>query len=798
MRSTTATRIGVLAGVFVAALAAILLHLWLLMVQDQEVWARRSYENRWAFRSVPSLRGRLLDRHGAVLAEDEPTTRVSVHYLRFRLRHSVGAAVHGATVMKQLQPGFENVRYGYRDGPYGPGQAARDLLATPVRCIEPGVLPKDVTSQLATYATTVLSQVGELSRRQAYRAMREAAQSGRRLGIGDVLEQPRGELLARYDQLLHELRELDQRLRDEQLANAQARGDSAEEFTGLVDRLDELRIASFEKRRITWTDEWGEEHLGSYVEELRAPIADEVSFDLAAAVRVAPRAYAGLAVEPSVRRVASTARRSALDALVGRVNWIDRTIAVQSRLRTLLRGEEPETWVEKYLAERMPANWLEELVPEGLVGDEARLVMIEEARRRYEREMMLRERRGITGFEAWFNDELMGQLGMRFVEHDGGRREHALWSHLRVQSGGDVQVTIDARLQELAEAQVRAAHARYVHDYAGAVDDLGRPLARLVEASLAIVDLHTGDVLAFAGAPVVTDNARHVPGVMWTGNGSIGSVAKPFVLVEHLESIRLGRPHLAPADVEQCIGKYTSPFVNQTLTCGGPHWNGGRDPRTALSSSCNCFFYQVGEGLGKDGVERAFERFGLLPAAEDDAFRLCTQQQVPGVSISSSHIDMRRPLPSHSIGYGVQVSPVFVARAYAGLATGVLPRLGLRLGEPRDGVDLGVAPETLDLVRRGMHDVLTRGTGKSLELLRELGAFGKTGTAERTDDGDNNAWFAGYFGRPSPGGHQLAFCAVVYFVPDEEHGAETAGGMLEDFFDGVRRDPELAWRYLPE
>ena len=105
-RATTTTRIGVLAGVFGAALCVVLAHLWFLMVRDQEVWARRSYENRWAFRSVPSLRGRLLDRSGAVLAYDEPTTRVSVHYLRFRLFNCIGAAVHGGTVCLRMEPGM--------------------------------------------------------------------------------------------------------------------------------------------------------------------------------------------------------------------------------------------------------------------------------------------------------------------------------------------------------------------------------------------------------------------------------------------------------------------------------------------------------------------------------------------------------------------------------------------------------------------------------------------------------------------------------------------------------------------
>ncbi|MFK7742434.1 MAG: hypothetical protein AB8H80_19125, partial [Planctomycetota bacterium] len=60
--TTTQSRIGVLGGVFLVGLAVVLTHLWFLMVANHETWARRSYENRWAFRSVPSKRGDLRDR----------------------------------------------------------------------------------------------------------------------------------------------------------------------------------------------------------------------------------------------------------------------------------------------------------------------------------------------------------------------------------------------------------------------------------------------------------------------------------------------------------------------------------------------------------------------------------------------------------------------------------------------------------------------------------------------------------------------------------------------------------------
>ena len=133
----------------------------------------------------------------------------------------------------------------------------------------------------------------------------------------------------------------------------------------------------------------------------------------------------------------------------------------------------------------------------------------------------------------------------------------------------------------------------------------------------------------------------------------------------------------------------------------------------------------------------------------------------------------------------------------AGIATGALPTLGLRAGVQRDRVTVPASRETLDVVRAGLDDVVQRGTARELRWLAELGVCGKTGTAERTSQGDNNAWFAGYLPAASASGHQLAFCSVIYYVPDQSHGGDTAGAMAQDFFAAVASDPELSARYMP-
>lgn len=781
--TSSRTRIGVIGAVFGGGLFVVLLHLWFLMVQEQPVWARRSYENRWAFRAVPSQRGALLDRHGRVLAHDEPTTRVSVHYLRFRLRHVVGAAVHGAMRWADQQPGRVGTVYGYRDGPLGPLAAGRDLLDVPVRALRRGVLQKEAADDLMRCATTLLAGCSGLSRRHAFAALRSAAEAGTPVGIGDVLTKPRHELLAVYDQRVGLLHDLDRRLAEQQAARAARLGEGAAEAAGLIDTLEFLRRASLQKARVEWV-EHGETKQGSLLETVRRTFADDVSFEVAAALRADVHLYPGIDVEPAVRRVSVAAPDSALAELLGRVRSVDRTL-----------GDDDPTgqrWVAHRVAAELPAEWLDELVPEGLVDSEAERAELQAtARQRYGRALIARERRGIGGLEDAFDAELMGRLGMRFVEHDARRREQLLWSHLRVESGDDVRLTIDADVQRVAEAAAAAAYARFAPRYAG-TDSLAA-----LQSAVCVLDAATGDVLAYAGAPVDRAKAFGVPGLYWEGNGSIGSIVKPLMLVEHIDAVRCGGAHADPAAITECSGGMR--YGDRMLRCDGQHWAEGRDPVVALAKSCNVFFYQVGLGLGANGVARALRRFGLCePGGPGDPFAACWQPSVRGLVPAGAKPRMATStiLPQRAIGYGVECSPVHVARAFAGIATGILPTVGLCAGERRPVVQLGDLGDALEVVREGLRQCVASGTARRLDVLREFDVCGKTGTAEVSGAGHNNAWFAGYLPWPSQGGVQLCFAAVVYWVPDKTHGGEAAGQLIADVLRGLGADPALHARYL--
>jgi penicillin-binding protein 2 len=441
------------------------------------------------------------------------------------------------------------------------------------------------------------------------------------------------------------------------------------------------------------------------------------------------------------------------------------------------------------VARGLPEDWLDELVPSGTAASaEERERLQEDAKQLYEREVLRRERGGTTGLEAEFDDELTGRLGLRFVEQDSQRREQLLWSNLRVEAGEDQRLTFDLKLQRVAEDAVQTAQKKErdrFHDE----KDRGR-----VEAALAVLDACSGDVLAYAGAPIVSEWAREVPGVVWQGNGSIGSVIKPFVLIEQLQSELVGRPHRPIASFDACSGKLR--YGDRVLRCDHEHWDAGRNPVTALAKSCNLFFYQCGVSLEEEGLARALRRFGLMKPGADDPFAACWQASLRGIAVARPSVDTNTLLPRRAIGYEVAASPLSVARAYAALATGALPTVSLELGAGRPCVQLDGIDAELDVVRQGLRACVQTGTARGLDLWNEFQVHGKTGTAGVGLQGQNNAWFAGYLPWQGRDGQQICFCAVIYWVQDKVHGGDAAGELVAQLLKAMRADAVLNARYL--
>lgn len=205
----------------------------------------------------------------------------------------------------------------------------------------------------------------------------------------------------------------------------------------------------------------------------------------------------------------------------------------------------------------------------------------------------------------------------------------------------------------------------------------------------------------------------------------------------------------------------------------------------ALRRSCNCYFYQLGNAVGIDGISLMAKNFGL---GEVSSFRLGAamsdfmpdrgwwerQNKGPWTEAKTANI---------SIGQGeVQATPLQMAGVAAAIANGGRiwnPRIISRtlvngtwqtapIELRHDLLAEGVSPETIDALRQGMDEVVHSEAGGSGSLARSnlVRIAGKTGTAQkqRIDQAtkkpvpDNHTHFIGFAPFENP---RYAFSIVV-------------------------------------
>lgn len=401
---------------------------------------------------------------------------------------------------------------------------------------------------------------------------------------------------------------------------------------------------------------------------------------------------------------------------------------------------------------------------------------------------------GQKGVESAYERLLSGANGRRRVIVDSHGREVAEEARLEASPGQNLFLTLDLKLQDVAE--------EYFRDKVG---------------SVVALDPKTGEILALVSSPSYDPNwfMRRVTSSEWNSllenpdrplqNRAIqnmyspGSVIKPFLAYG-----ALAHGLVDPEARVFCPGHAT--FYGREFHChkeGGHGWVNLRD---AIKMSCDVYFYNLGQRLGVDriheiltsfgfggltGVDLSFEKAGLVPS-EQWARARRGARWYPSETISVS------------IGQGpLLVTPMQVARALAGLLEGgrmPTPHLFYSSQDPRTGAQLrykaefhegtALAPEKLAVVQDGMWAVVNEvgGTAYGSRVVGvEMG--GKTGTAQvigreatvragadksRLKD---HAWFAGFGPVKDP---QMV---VVVFVENGGHGNLAAAPLAKLLFE---------------
>ncbi len=345
---------------------------------------------------------------------------------------------------------------------------------------------------------------------------------------------------------------------------------------------------------------------------------------------------------------------------------------------------------------------------------------------------------GKAGIEASYQQELHGTTGLERVEIDAAGRGMRTLSRVTAQAGNNISLTLDIRLQEVAE---RAFGAR--------------------RGALVAIEPATGGVLAFVSVPGYDPNL-FVDGIdpqSWDAlnnspdhplnNRAIagvyppGSTFKPFMALAALE---LGKR--TPRSTINDPGYFV--FGDRRFRDSKPGGHGTVDMYKSIVMSSDVYYYMLANDMGIDAIAGFMKRFGFGTRTGIDL-----EGEAAGVLPSPEWKQARFSRPeqqkwyagetiSVGIGQGYNAyTPAQLAQALATLANNgdmFRPRLVSHVDNARTGErryvepqlvrQLQLRPEHIAVVKHAMAGVNKEGTAARAFAGAQYSSGGKTGTAQ--------------------------------------------------------------------
>ena len=337
---------------------------------------------------------------------------------------------------------------------------------------------------------------------------------------------------------------------------------------------------------------------------------------------------------------------------------------------------------------------------------------------------------GKIGVERWMEDTLRGSAGNKRIEVNHVGRVMRELERTDGTPGRDIQLTIDAEVQNFIQAR------------------LGEESAACV-----VMDVNTGELIACASSPgfdpnlfvrgitqrdysaLMEDDHRPLANKTVQGAYPPGST---FKMVTALAALEEGL--ITPETTHSCPGFIE--FGDRRFHCWKRGGHGRVDLAKSLSESCDVYYYEIAQEVGIDKIAEMGKRLGL-GIRHDLPMSAITEGIMPNKAwkLERWGQDWRiGDTINASIGQGyVLASPLQLTVMTARIATGraVVPRLIRAIdGTPEpmpEAEPLGLSAEGLRAIRNGMYEVMNTqaGTAYSSRIADETMVFaGKTGTSQ--------------------------------------------------------------------
>ena len=420
---------------------------------------------------------------------------------------------------------------------------------------------------------------------------------------------------------------------------------------------------------------------------------------------------------------------------------------------------------------------------------------------------------GKTGIEYVCEKFLKGKDGLKQTDMSIDGTTTGEYITEEAISGSNVMLTIDAKVQQVAERALKENIEKINNG------DYGEK-REVYAGSVVVLNVKTGEVISMVSYPDF-EPQLFVDGIStekWNEytvkrrsaliNRTMQSAYAPgsiFKMVPAIAGLETGK--ITKDEQIECAGIYPGGYKPKCwyyTTYGRGH--GYLTVSQAIQKSCNCYFYEVGTRIGIDNIEKYATYFGLGQK---------TNIELPGeISGTLAGKKLYEKL-DEAWYYGNTLSavigqaennftPIQMARYIAMLTNGgkkldltiikdiinnqgesikteeVKDYINKRLGiEKTSEENLNIQKENLKTVLEGMQSVTEEG-GTAYSVFKDfpIQVGGKTGSAEAGND-KTNAWFVGFAPYENPE------IAVVVLVENGAHGyysAEVTKEIMEAYF----------------
>jgi penicillin-binding protein 2 len=406
---------------------------------------------------------------------------------------------------------------------------------------------------------------------------------------------------------------------------------------------------------------------------------------------------------------------------------------------------------------------------------------------------------GKFGLEKVYDKDIRGVNGGERVEVDVNGRSVAMLGKKAAIPGNGLVLTIDAKIQKAAE-QAIDNRLRYLQM------KLGNPNAKA--AAAVVMNPQTGEILALVSRPTFNPN-------LFNGGISVKDWKEindnPFNPMQNRTISAEYPPGSAFKIVTGTAALETGKITpEEKILDTGKHWIipkgnahgaalGWIDFHVALVKSDNVYFYELGNRLGIDTLEKWARMFGLgsptginLPDEGEGlvANRKYKEKVYEEEWYLSETFDA-------AIGQGFQLAtPLQMASLMSQIANGghryrpyLVSKIITPTGEtiksfgPEELGSVPMSPTTLNAIRTALRDVVTpTGTAGYIFEGFPVPIAGKTSTAENSH-GDDHGWFVAY------GPYDNPTIAVAVIVEQGGYGSDSAAPITRKIMEAAFNIP---------